>query len=130
MHRWAWLVVLVGCDRNLGSIEGFDLGHARSAVWATEPETERVFVVASDGDEDLCDAVAAGRTRAGSWTLTVWSTEPGSYETDLSADAWVDLRDGLIDDTFGGGGILWVDDGNDLQVHVDLDFDDDRLKGN
>jgi hypothetical protein len=130
MHRWGWLLLLGGCDRNLGSIEGFDLGHARSAVWATEPETDRVFVVATDDDGDLCKAVGDGRTRDGTWTLVLWSTEAASYETDLSADAWVDLRDGLIDDTFGGNGLVWVDDGNTLQVHVDLDFDDDRLKGN
>jgi hypothetical protein len=125
---WWWLV-LAACSRDLDDIEGFDLGPARSAVWASDPDTEQVAVIATDDRGDLCAQLDGGGPADATWVLAVWSTEPASYEADLDADGWVELTDGLIDDVFDGAGTVWVDDGNTLQVRLDLDFDGDRVKG-
>jgi hypothetical protein len=122
------LSALAGCDRNLGSIEGFELGNPQSAVWAKDEATSRVGVVASD-HESLCAALTSAAA-PGTWALWVWTQDEASYEADLSADAMVDIRDGVLDDVFPGDGVVRIDDREgELQVQVDLTFGEDRVKG-
>ena len=129
--RWAAMIlVAMGCNRGLGSIEGYDLGNARSAAWAKEPGTDRVKVVASD-DKAVCDLLAAGgELEEAIWTLSVWSVGAASYDEVSDVDAVLVLRDGLIDDDFVGGGEFEFGDAEgDLRVHVDVTFGDDEIDG-
>jgi hypothetical protein len=123
------LVFAIGCNRDLGSIEGYDLGNARSAAWAKDAETDRVRVVASDND-DVCGLLADGDPEATIWTLTVTSTDAASYEEELSAEAVAVIRDGVLDNDYVGDGAMQIDDAEgDLIVHVDVTFDSDRVNG-
>lgn len=121
--------LLSGCGGSLGSIQGFDLGNPKSAVWAKDEGNDRVMVVASD-QKDLCDALGTPEGAVeGLWTLSLWSTEAAVYETELTAEAIASIRDGVLDDDFEGDGTIRIDDANgDLQVKVDLTFGSDRLK--
>lgn len=130
--RWVGMVLIaMGCNRELGSIEGYDLGNARSAGWAKEEGTDRVKVVASD-DKKVCDLLAAGSELDESiWTLSVWSTGAAGYEEVADVEAFLVVRDGLLDQDYVGDGEFQFDDAEgDLQVHVDLTFGDDRINGN
>jgi hypothetical protein len=129
MARWALVLAVVGCNRDLDSIEGYDLGHPESAAWAKDPGSERVMVVASD-HEDVCallrDPTGPERT---TWTLSVWSTAAASYEADLPVDAIAVIRDGVLDDDYFGDGLMRIDDGRDeLQVDLDVNFGPDRVR--
>jgi hypothetical protein len=123
-----FLSFLAGCDRNLGSIQGFELGNPQSAVWSKDEATSRIAVVASDHDA-LCAALTAGAA-PGTWALWVWSQGEARYESDLPADAMADIRDGVLDDVFEGDGVVQIDDQEgDLDVLVDVSFGEDRVRG-
>ena len=126
---FVWLVSAVGCNRSLDSIEGYDLGRAKSAAWAKEAGTERVMVVASD-DEAICELLADPGGATPEWTLSVWTTAPAAYEEELPVEAVAVIRDGILDDDYFGDGTMRIDDANgDLEVHVDVGFGPDRVNG-
>jgi hypothetical protein len=123
-----WLLA-TGCGGSLGSIQGFDLGRVKGAGWAKQLD-DTIAVTASDVDAS-CDPLASLEADPdATWTLWISSTDSAGYHTDLDAVATIALNDGLLDNERDGSGTIRVDNAGDaLQVAIDLDFGDDRLKG-
>jgi hypothetical protein len=123
-----WILLLTGCDHQLDSIEGYDLGRPETVVWSKDDESGRVMVVASDLN-DLCDVLDTGEWPSPPyWALWTWSETEASYESELDAEAFASIQDGILDDTFEGGGVMVLDDGDKaLDVHIDVEFGADRI---
>jgi len=121
-----------GCDKNLGTLDGHELGRPKSVVFARD-ESEHIMVVMSD-IEDLCDTLAGtDPPRVDDyWVLSAWTnvsvTDPGEYA--VEAFAAIASHKDLEEYDTEAGGIKFKRIRDDLiKAKVDITFPgNDRLK--
>jgi hypothetical protein len=122
----------LGCDRNLGTLDGHDLGRPESVVF-NRNENGHIMIVMSDL-EDLCDELSKADPPSmdNYWVVSAWTNVGVAEEGEYAVEAYASVASHKDNDEYDteAGGVEFLRMREDIiKAKVDVTFPgNDRLK--